>query len=194
MPFSERAKEWEPIAAGLRRIAGASDGDLLAPEALAGKVGLRLVDAHYALADFSEADRQHLLVTASDSWSGGVLPCPLPDGRCICILNPNHPRRRNRITLMEEIVHMHRKHVPTGLREVLPGLRVRSYDAGQEAEAYGVGAAALLPWSSFFHCIDRGASIEDIAEMYDVTTQLAEYRIKITGATNFYRSRRRRNG
>jgi IrrE N-terminal-like domain len=189
LPFSERAKQWEPIATGLRRLAGVSDGDLLAPERLASKVGLCLVDAHYALEDFSGADRHHLLVTASDRWSGGVLPCPLPDGNCVCILNPNHPRRRNRITLMEEIVHMHRKHLPTGLREVLPGLRVRSYDAGQEAEAYGVGAAALLPWSSFFHWINRGASIEEIAETYDVTTQLTEYRIKITGATNLYRNR-----
>lgn len=191
LPFSERAKQWEPIAIGLRHLAEVRDGDLLAPEGLASKVGLYLVDAHYALEDFSEADRRHILVTASDRWSGGVLPCPLPDGKCVCILNPNHPRRRNRITLMEEIVHMHRKHVPTGLREVLPGLRVRTYDAGQEAEAYGVGTAALLPWNSFFDCVNRGVSIEEIAETYDVTTQLAEYRIKITGATNLYRTRRR---
>ncbi len=81
--------------------------------------------------------------------------------------------------------------MPTGLREVLPGLRVRNYDAGQEAEAYGASAAALLPWSSFFHYINRGASIEEIAETYDVTTQLTEYRIKISGATNLHRNRSR---
>ncbi len=71
---------------------------------LASKVGLCLVDAHYALEDFSEADKRHLLVTASDGWSGGVLPRPLPDGNCVCILNPNH-WRRNRITPMEEIAY-----------------------------------------------------------------------------------------
>lgn len=189
LPFSARARLWEPLAGALRRLAGVRDGDLLAPENLAAKVGLCLVDAGFALEGFCETDRHHLLVTASDRWSGGVLPLPLPDGRCICILNPNHPRRRNRITLMEEIVHKHRNHLPTGLREVMPGLRTRTYDHAQEAEAYGVGAAALLPWSTFYHMLDAGTPVVDIAETYDVTTPLVEYRIKITGATNLYRNR-----
>jgi len=189
LPFSQRAKRWEPMAIALRRLAGLRDGDVLTPERLADKVGLCLVDARYALEGFSESDKRHLLATASGSWSGGVLAHPLPDGKRICIINPTHPRRRNRITLMEEIVHVHRNHVPTGMHEVIPGLRVRTYDADQEAEAYGVGAAALLPWASFFHCVNRGVSIEEIADIYDVTTQLAEYRIKITGSTNLYKKR-----
>lgn len=189
LPFSQRARHWEPFAVTLRRLAGSRDGDLLNPEDLAEKVGLQLVDASFALEGFSEEDRQHLLVTARDRWSGGVLPHPLPNGKCVCILNPNHPRRRNRITLMEEIVHKHRNHVPTGLREIMPGLRARTYDRDQESEAYGVGAAALLPWSTFFHMINAGTHVADIAETYDVTTQLVEYRIKITGATNLYQSR-----
>jgi hypothetical protein len=90
---------------------------------------------------------------------------------------------------MEEIVHKHRNHVPTGLREVMTGLRARTYDQAQEAEAYGVGAAALLPWSTFYHMLAAGTPVVDIAENYDVTTPLVEYRIKITGATNLYRNR-----
>ena len=193
LPFSARAQTWEPIAGALRRLAGVRDGDLLVPEALAAKVGLCLIDADFALEGFCEADKRYLLVTASDRWSGGVLPVPLPDGRCICILNPSHPRTRSRITLMEEIVHKHRNHVPTGLREVMPGLRTRTYNHAQEAEAYGVGAAALLPWMTFYHALDAGTPISDIADAYDVSTQLVEYRIKITGATNLYRNRCRRS-
>lgn len=117
------------------------------------------------------------------------MPEKLPNGKSICILNPNHPRRRNRITLMEEIVHIYRAHRPTGLRDVLPGLRVRDYNKNQEAEAYGVGAAVLLPWSQFFHDINNGQSVYDIAEGFDVTDALVEYRIKVTGATNLYRNR-----
>jgi hypothetical protein len=189
LPFSAQARPWESTALALRRLARVADGELLDPEDLAAKVGLCLIDADFALAEFSEADRRHLLVTASDQWSGGVLPTPLPDGKCICILNPKHHRRRNRITLMEEIVHKYRNHVPTGLREIRPGLRTRTYNYAQEAEAYGVGAAALLPWSTFFHDLDGGTPIPDISEAYDVSTQLVEYRIKITGATNLYRNR-----
>lgn len=189
LPFSAQARAWESIAIALRRLAGIRDGGLLDPEDLAAKVGLCLVDADVALEGFSETDKRYLLVTARDHWSGGVLPTPLPDGKCICILNPKHHRRRNRITLMEEIVHKYRNHVPTGLREVMPGLRTRTYDHAQEAEAYGVGAAALLPWSTFYHDLNAGTAIPDIAEAYDVSTQLVEYRIKITGATNLYRNR-----
>lgn len=189
LPFSTSAKEWEPIALNLGRLAGLRDGDALNPEILAGRVGLCLVRAEDALADFEQSDRDHLLVTASSKWSGGVFPQPLPDGKFICILNPTHHPRRNRITLMEEIVHVFRRHGPTGLRTVLPGLRVRDYDKKQEMEAYGVGAAALLPWTSFYHALDAGIDIGQMAEDYDVTTELIKYRIKITGATNLYRSR-----
>lgn len=192
LPFTRRAQRWEPIAILLRRLACARDGDNVDPEVLAAKIGLRLFDARRALECFSQCDRDHLLLTARDRWSGGVLPKPLPDGKVICILNPTHARRRNRITLMEEIVHVHRKHVPTGFRDVTQGLRVRDYNKAQEEEAYGVGAAVLLPWSTFYRALDSGQPIETIAEHYDVTTQLVQYRIKITGATNLYRSRSRR--
>jgi hypothetical protein len=192
LPFSDQGKSWEPIAQELRRLSGARNGELVEPAVLAERVGLELVDAHAALEDFPEADRNHLLVTASDSWSGGVLPKPLPNGRCICIINPNHHRRRNRITLMEEVVHIHRKHKPTGLRDVLPGLRVRDYHKEHEAEAYGVGGAVLLPWSQFYHLLDAGTPVAEIAEAFDVTEALVQYRIKITAATNLHRNRLRR--
>jgi len=189
LPFSRRAQRWESVAVSLRRLEGASDGDIIDPQSLAVKVGLCLFDARQALDSFSQRDRDHILMTARNRWSGGVLPTPLPNGSLVCILNPTHPRRRNRITLMEEIVHVHLKHVPTGLRDIAPRLRVRDYNVAQETEAYGVGAAVLLPWSSFYHRLDSGETPEVIAEHYDVTTQLVHYRIKITGASNLYRSR-----
>lgn len=189
LPFSPRARTWETIAIALRRLAQVPDGALIVPEQLAAKIGLHLVDAQFALQEFSEDDRQHLLGTASDNWSGGVFPQPLPDGKCICIINPNHPPKRNRITLMEEIVHKYRNHVPTGLREVLPGLRARTYDQTQEAEAYGVGAAVLLPWKTFYHMLDSGTEVAQMADAYEVTVELIKYRIKVTGASNLYRNR-----
>jgi len=190
LPFSRRAKAWEPIAQELRSLANVTGNEVLCPEVLAAKVGLFLIDARVALENFSEADRRHLLQTASDSWSGGVYPKPLPNGKLVCIINPSHHRRRNRITLMEEVVHIHRRHTPSGLRDVMPGLRLREYHADQEEEAYGVGAATLLPWAQFYHVLDAGIEVPDVAERFDVTEALVEYRIKITGATNLYRSRR----
>jgi hypothetical protein len=92
---------------------------------------------------------------------------------------------------MEEIVHTHLKHVPCKVMVVGDGLNFRDYDPGREKEAYGIGAAALLPWSTFFAAVNAGRRIEEMAEEYQVTTQLIEYRIKITGAYRLYRSRSR---
>lgn len=189
LPFSQRGQLWEPIAVQLRRLSSVRDGELVDPAILAERVGLQLVDAASVLEGFPKEDRDHLLVTAADAWSGGVFPKPLPNGKCICIINPTHHRRRNRITLMEEIVHIHRKHKPSGLRDVMPGLRVRDYHKDHETEAYGVGAAVLLPWSQFYHQLDAGSPVTEMAEIFDVTEALIRYRIKVTGATNLYRHR-----
>jgi hypothetical protein len=66
---------------------------------------------------------------------------------------------------------------------------LREYHADQEEEAYGVGAATLLPWAQFYHFLDTGIGVSKIAEEFDVTEDLVAYRIKITGATNLYRNR-----
>jgi hypothetical protein len=69
---------------------------------------------------------------------------------------------------------------------------VRDYHREHETEAYGVGAAVLLPWGQFYHQLDAGTPITEIAEAFDVTEALVQYRIKITAATNLYRNRLRR--
>ena len=92
---------------------------------------------------------------------------------------------------MEEITHVFMRHVPTGVCQLVGGLAVRDYDQAQEQEAYGIGAAALLPWAAFFRELDVGIPIEAIAVKYGVSTALVKYRISITGATNLHRARMR---
>jgi hypothetical protein len=186
-PFSTRARPWELKARELRALIRLRPEDILDPYALAPKVGLTLMD----LADvpIGPALRAHLIDGAADHWSGGVYATPLPDSTFLCILNPTHDIRRRRITLMEEISHVFLSHAPTGVRDLGGGLSVRDYDLSQEQEAYGVGAAALMPWAAFFDDLNGGTSIEVVARKYDVSTALVTYRISITGATNLYRAR-----
>ena len=192
LPFSQRAKRWEPHALVLRRLLHLSDTDLLDPFELAPRVGLRLMDAREICGTLPCKVSKHILQTGKDDWSGGVLAQPLPDGSRICILNPTHPPHRTKITLMEEIAHVHLRHVPTELRGRENGLRMRDYNKSQEEEAYGVGAAALLPWARFFRELNRGICIADLAERYDVSEALIQYRINITGAAKLYNARQRR--
>lgn len=92
---------------------------------------------------------------------------------------------------MEEIVHTHTRHRPSGIVPAANGLQVREYNKAQETEAYGIGAAALLPWGQFFKVVNVGRSIDEIAGEFQVTAELIEYRIKITGAYRVYRARQR---
>jgi hypothetical protein len=135
--------------------------------------------------------RSQLLGVGGKKWSGGVLPIALPDGTRICILNPTHPVGRQKSTLMEEISHVFLRHVPTKLVFDRVGLQVRDFIKAQEEDAFGIGAAALLPWSTFFHRINEGRTRAEIASEYEVTDELVRYRIQISGAFRLYQARQR---
>jgi Zn-dependent peptidase ImmA (M78 family) len=108
------------------------------------------------------------------------------------MLNPDQSHRRQKITLMEEICHSFLGHSPTVLS--LSGeSRYRDFNEEQEREAYGIGAAVLLPWRLFFPMLNGGARGDELAEAFDVTRELVLYRIKICGASSLY-SKRQRNG
>jgi hypothetical protein len=150
LPFSARAKKWEPHAQALRKRLNLSSSQILDPYKLAVAVGLRLVDLRSVCEQMDRQSADQVLVRDKHSWSGGVFARPLPDGTRICILNSTHGPRRTKMTLMEEIAHIHLRHTPTSLMRLADGLRRREYNKAQEEEAYGVGAAALLPWELFF--------------------------------------------
>jgi hypothetical protein len=189
LPFSERARTWEPKAQQLRSLLRLRTEDILDPFELAPRVGLTLMDVFEV--PIEDELRSYLLDGAGSNWSAGVYPTPLPDGTYLCILNPTHDLRRRRITLMEEIAHVFSRHRPTTVRDIGGGLSSRDYDASQEHEAYGIGAAAIMPWASFFHDLNDGMSVEEIATKYGISTALVVYRISITGATNLHRSRQK---
>jgi len=191
LPFSTGARPWENHGLALRKRLNLSVHALLDPFKLAALVGLHLLDLDQECARLPKNMRQQLLVHGKKHWSGGVYAKLLPNGSRICILNSRHNPRRIKITLMEEVAHIHLKHSPTGLTRSMDGLRMRGYDKKQEHEAYGVGAAALLPWAAFFPAINRGMAVDELAEQFEVSSQLVEYRIKITGAHALYRARQR---
>jgi len=71
--------------------------------------------------------------------------------------------------------------------------RYRDFNKKQEQEAYGVGAAVLLPWRLFFPMLNGGDNFDCLSEAFDVTRELVQYRIKVCGASSLY-SKRQRNG
>ncbi len=65
----------------------------------------------------------------------------------------------------------------------------RDYDANREREAYGVGAAVLLPFVALRNRLEQGIEPRLIAREFGVSVDLVKYRAKITGLWNFVRSR-----
>jgi hypothetical protein len=200
LPPTEKRKQYELRALGLRDFAGVGNNEHLDPFALARFAKLMVIDFNQ-VEGLSPESRAHLLGPAAEEWSGGACSQPLPNGWRIVILNPAHGIRRNRATLMEEIAHVFLGHQPNRLAAIVrsstasEGAKTREtlardYNRADEEGAYAVGAAALVPYESLRRMILEGQAADQIARRFGVSRQLVEYRIKVTHLWSEYKAAR----
>jgi hypothetical protein len=191
LPSGEKWRQFELHALGFRDFAGVRPGAPLDPFRLAKFANLLVVEFDQIKGLSAEA-REHLLGAASENWSGGACSLPLPDGRRIVILNPNHGRMRTNATLMEEVSHVFLGHQPSRLKvvaETESGRTIsREYRKSDEEQAYGTGAAALVPFSALRRFLLEGQSSVQIARHFHVSRELVEYRLKVTRLWSMYRA------
>lgn len=114
----------------------------------------------------------------SGRWSGMCVPCP--SGETLVLYNDSHPIRRIRATLMEEFFHLWLGHPTTRLRILSNYSAVREFDAVKESEAYGSGAAALVPYKPLREMLQAKHPTHKIADHFNVSKQLVEFRAKVT--------------
>ena len=190
LPPGQKWRQFELNAIGLRDFAGVKPDQPLDPFRLAQFADLLVLDFE-AVKGLSEQSRKHLLGQAASEWSGGACSIPLPNGRRLVILNPTHGRVRTNATLMEEVAHVFLGHQPSRLKVVAQDDRGRTlsrdYRKGDEEAAYGVGAAALVPFSSLRKSVLAGKTSLDIARHFRVSRELVEYRLKVTHLWQTYR-------
>jgi uncharacterized protein DUF955 len=185
LPPTDKRKQFELRALGLRDFAGVAADQPLDPFALAEFARLLVVDFD-SIEGLSPESRAHLLGDAADEWSGGACSRPLPDGWKLVILNPAHGKQRNRATLMEEVAHVFLGHAPNRLAVVSSAsgeqkrILTRDYNHDDEEAAYAVGAAALVPYAVLRRFVMAGRPAGEIARHFRVSRQLVEYRIKVT--------------
>jgi hypothetical protein len=181
LPPGEKWRHFELKAIALRDFARVRSDVSLNPFDLAQFANLMVVEFEQ-LKGLSERARQHLLGPASEAWSGGA--CSLPDGMKLVILNPNHRPARTKATLMEEICHVFLAHQPNRLSVVTKDekgkVMNRDYRRTDEEEAYGVGAAALVPYAALKRLLLQGKSSREIGVHFRVSRELVEYRMKVT--------------
>jgi hypothetical protein len=191
LPASEKRKQYELRALGLRDFAGVTDDQPLDPFALAQFAKLLVVDFDQ-IQGLSPESREHLLGEAADEWSGGACSRPLANGWRIVILNPAHGPQRNRATLMEEISHVFlvinqtasplSKKLEPRLAGVAGGPKIvtRDYNKSDEEARLRGGCRGVSALRCLRKSVLSGHSAEQIARRFGVSRQLVEYRIKVT--------------
>ena len=191
LPPGQRWREYELNALGLRDFAKTKPDAPLNPFHLASFASLFVIDLDQ-IKGLSEKSREHLLGPASEEWSGGACSRPLPDGRKLVILTPNHGPTRTHATLMEEICHVFLGHQPNRLAVISDEkggkTLARDYRKADEDAAYGTGAAALVPFASLRRFVLRGDTAANIARHFRVSRDLVEYRLKVTRLWKIYKS------
>ncbi len=178
LPPSSKYRDFEIRALALRDFANLrSDDERLNPFDLARYANLLVVPFEQLEALMPEESLMHLLGEGKETWSGGACSQTLPSGEKLIVLNPTHHINRQHATLMEEISHVFLGHTPSRL---VVGNKTRDYHAEIEEEAYGVGAAALVPFSALRRMIKQGKTSREIARHFVVSQLLVEFRMKIT--------------
>jgi len=189
LPPGDKWRKFELRALGLRDFARVRTDQPLNPFDLARFANL-IVLSFDQVQGLSAAAREHLLGPAVEKWSGGA--CSLPNGMKLVILNPTHGRSRTNATLMEEICHVFLGHEPNRLsivtRDARGKVMSRDYRKADEEEAYGVGAAALVPYASLKRLLAKGKASSEIASRFRVSRELVEYRMKVTRLWREYKS------
>lgn len=170
-----KAREYEKSALQIRNFAQLNPTEQLNPFELATKLGMKVVRAQ-DVPGITEITLKTLLVDKADEWSGASSG-EQPDGTVFIVLNSTQSAKRRISTLMEEICHVLLGHQRNRLSTVLLG--ARDYHKKIESEAYGVGAAALVPFAGLKLLISKGYSVSAIARHYGVSESLVEYRIKV---------------
>ncbi len=192
-PPTFKGRQYELRAQGLRDFAGLRrDDEPLDPFALADYARLLVIDFE-KIKGLSEETRLHLLGTGVNSWSGGTSSRPLPNGWRLVILNPRHGAQRNNATLMEEVCHVFLGHKANRLHIVAEDKNgktaSRDYNDEDEEAAYAVGAAALVPYTALRRFVLKGKTSREMAQHFNVSRELIEYRIKVSRLWPEYKKR-----
>ncbi len=193
LPPTRKGRNYEIHAIGLREFAGLrKDDEKLNPFELAYYAKLLVASFEQIEPFLTQETKAHLLGTGKDKWSGGACSQALPDGRKLIVLNPTHTKNRQNATLMEEISHVFLGHKPSRLaikKKNKDGeIIARDYNAIVEEQAYSIGAAALVPYSALKRFVEMGKTSREIAEHFEVSYQLVEYRIKVSRLWKTYLS------
>lgn len=116
------------------------------------------------------------------SYAFSAATFELPTGRNVIVTNPLRDPARTNSDLAHELAHVLLQHNLTEV-EHFGGRAFRTCAPDQEEEATALGGALLLPRPLLLAAARRGLTVEEVARQYQVTQQMARYRMNTTGVT-----------
>ncbi|NNM77114.1 ImmA/IrrE family metallo-endopeptidase [Sphingomonas sp. ID1715] len=136
-------------------------------------------------------DLEQLTVKDPDSWSGLTIRS---SGLIAVIVNPAHPKSRQRNTLMHEVSHVRLKHVGNRVDVSEDGiLLVSDFSQEQEEEANWLAGALLAPREALLAARKAGRTPAQICQQFGISSELCLWRLRMTGVEaqmGYSRSRR----
>ena len=117
---------------------------------------------------------------ACEEWSAMSVPLDNTEDSWAVLLNDCHTRERQRVTLLEEFWHILLGHKLTKIARVAEAFG-RTYDKGEEHDAYYLASATLLPRSALIKAVGRKITSAEIARKFGTSPELVDYRLKRLG-------------
>jgi hypothetical protein len=122
--------------------------------------------------------RQHFQVTRPEVFSGALIP--LGGGGTVIVENDAHQSVRRRSTASHEMAHVTLEHVFSA--RLVDERRCRVANREQEGEADELGGELLLPFEAAKALALRCVPDEEAAAQFDVSVEIARWRLNSTGA------------
>jgi transcriptional regulator with XRE-family HTH domain len=176
--------EMEAMAEAFRTELGLSDEDPIKPFRLAIE-GVKLINLS-EIADINEEIKDQLLNIGKKDWSAMSVPLEEDTGKWAIVWNSSQSKRRQNVSLLEEIWHILLGHKLTRITKVAD-VYGRTYAEIEEHDAYYIAGATLLPANIIKKVVHEKQDISKIANHYEATSELIEYRIKRLGLWRQYK-------
>lgn len=166
--------EAERQAARVRKELGLASHDRLDPRDLAVHMNVAVVDAA-DLVDIAELEELERLQAFAFSAATFEI-----EDRKIIVVSPLRTSGRQNSDIAHELAHLMLDHDLSEIREI-DGMPFRTCKPDEEEEATVFGGTLLLPRPLLLSAARRKATIEQIANQYDVTVEMARFRYNTTG-------------
>lgn len=130
----------------------------------------------------------HLRESGLSEWSAMSVPLDLTNETWAILRNDKHSIERQRVTYLEECWHILLGHKLTKIAKIADAYG-RTYDSNEEHDAYYLASASLLPAGAMSAAVANRDTAAAIAERFDTSQELVEYRIKRLGLWLTYKAK-----